>query len=156
GFGKKSVENLLRGIDARRRIGLDRFVFALGVRHIGETTARDLAKAYGTWEALRTAIDGAAAVRPGRSYRRMIAVKGLGPKTADTLMQALGSGSARGGDLFDRGPRSFAEAAAGIKGVRASAAEALEQAFSSVEEFLETARRGGGEMPGDAYRELAS
>ncbi len=44
GFGKKSVEKLFTAIDARRRIGLDRFIFALGIRHIGETTAKDLAK----------------------------------------------------------------------------------------------------------------
>ena len=155
GFGKKSIDNLLRSIDTRRRIGLDRLLFALGIRHIGETTARDFAKAYGSWEALQVAIDAAAADRPGPDYRRMIAIKGLGPKTAETLMQALGSGKARAGDLFDHGPRTFAEAIAGIKGVRASSAEALSASFDSVKECVDTARRGAGQMPGEAYREFA-
>ena len=110
GFGQKSVDNLFGSIDARRGIGLDRFLFALGIRHVGETTARDLAKAYGTWEALSAAIEAAAATRPGPSYRRLIATKGLGPKTAETIMQALGSGQPRGGDLFAAGPRTFADA----------------------------------------------
>ncbi len=156
GFGQKSVDNLFRSIDTRRRIGLDRLLFALGIRHIGETTARDFAKAYGTWDALKAAIDAASAARPGRDYRRLIAVKGLGPKTAETLMQELGSGKPRAGDLFDQGPRTFAEAVAGIKGVRGSAADALAAAFGSVKEFVETAQRGAKQMPGDAYREFAS
>jgi DNA ligase (NAD+) len=156
GFGQKSVENLFKSIDARRRIGLDRFLFALGIRHVGETTARDLAKAYGTWAALDAALQAAGKVRPGPSYRRLIAIKGLGPKTAEAIMLELGSGKPRASDLFDQGPRTFAEAIAGIKGVRAGAAAALAAAFGSVPEFLQTARRGATEMPGEAYREFAS
>src|SRR6185295_18720685 len=37
GFGAKSTDNLFKAIDARRTIGLDRFIYALGIRHIGET-----------------------------------------------------------------------------------------------------------------------
>ena len=59
GFGAKSVENLFRSIEQRRTIGLDRFLYALGIRHVGETTARDLAKAYGSYQAFRAAIDAA-------------------------------------------------------------------------------------------------
>ena len=156
GFGKKSIENLFASIAQRRTMGLDRFLFALGIRHVGETTARDLAKAFGTWDALNTALDAAAAARPGPSYRRMIAVKGLGPKTAETIMQTLGSGAPRAGDLFDVGPPTFAAAIAGIKGVRATSADALAAAFPTVQAFLDTARRGAKEQPGDAYRELTS
>ena len=39
GFGKKSVENLFRAIDERRGVGLDRFIYALGIRHVGPNTA---------------------------------------------------------------------------------------------------------------------
>jgi DNA ligase (NAD+) len=156
GFGRKSVENLFRSIDARRTIGLERFLFALGIRHVGETTARDIAKAFGSWQAFHAAVQAAGAAAPGPHYRRLIAVKGLGQKTAETIAQALGSGQPRGGDLFDQGPRTFAEAIAGIKGVRASSAEALASAFETPAAFVETARRAAGEMPGDVYRELAS
>jgi DNA ligase (NAD+) len=52
GFGETSVEKLFSSDRARRKIGLDRFIFALGIRHVGETTARDLAKALGTHRGL--------------------------------------------------------------------------------------------------------
>jgi DNA ligase (NAD+) len=55
GFGETSVRNLFAAIEARRRIALDRFIFALGIRHIGDTTARQLARAYGTWQAFEAA-----------------------------------------------------------------------------------------------------
>jgi DNA ligase (NAD+) len=55
GFGETSVRNLFAAIEARRKISLERFINALGVRHIGETTARALARGYGTWDALHDA-----------------------------------------------------------------------------------------------------
>ena len=51
GFGEVSVRNLFAAIDARREIALERFINALGIRHVGETTARQLARAYGSWAA---------------------------------------------------------------------------------------------------------
>jgi DNA ligase (NAD+) len=55
GFGDTSVRNLFAAIEARRSISLDRVIFALGVRHIGETTAVILARAYGSWRAFEEA-----------------------------------------------------------------------------------------------------
>jgi DNA ligase (NAD+) len=55
GFGEVSVRKLFAAIAARREISLERFVYALGVRHIGETTARALARGYGSWKALHQA-----------------------------------------------------------------------------------------------------
>src|SRR5215470_8523736 len=49
GFGETSVRNLYGAIAARREIGLDRFIYALGMRHVGETTALALARGYGSW-----------------------------------------------------------------------------------------------------------
>ena len=49
GFGETSVRNLFGAIAARREIPLERFIYALGVRHVGETTAVALARGYGTW-----------------------------------------------------------------------------------------------------------
>ena len=48
GFGETSVRNLFAAIDARRTIALDRFIYALGIRHVGETNAKLLARHYGT------------------------------------------------------------------------------------------------------------
>src|SRR5690606_15799562 len=49
GYGETSVRNLLNAIEQRRTIPLERFVYALGIRHVGETTARALARGYGSW-----------------------------------------------------------------------------------------------------------
>ncbi len=50
GFGEISVRNLFSAIEARREIPLERFIYALGIRHVGETTATALARGYGTWK----------------------------------------------------------------------------------------------------------
>jgi DNA ligase (NAD+) len=55
GFGEVSVRNLFAAIEARRTISLERFIYSLGIRHVGETTARSLARGYGTFEAFREA-----------------------------------------------------------------------------------------------------
>jgi DNA ligase (NAD+) len=55
GFGEISVRNLFGAIAARREIPLERFIYALGVRHVGETTALALARGYGSWDAFHTA-----------------------------------------------------------------------------------------------------
>lgn len=49
GWGKKSAENLFAAINARRKIRLDKFIYALGIRHVGSTTARTLALNYGSF-----------------------------------------------------------------------------------------------------------
>lgn len=55
GYGATSVRNLFSAIEERRRIALERFIFALGMRHVGETTALALARGYGSWKAFHDA-----------------------------------------------------------------------------------------------------
>jgi DNA ligase (NAD+) len=55
GYGETSVRNLFGAIRARREIALDRFIYALGIRHVGDTTALALARGYGSWKALHEA-----------------------------------------------------------------------------------------------------
>ena len=55
GFGETSVRKLFEAIRDRRTISLERFIFSLGIRHVGETTARSLARGYGTYRAFREA-----------------------------------------------------------------------------------------------------
>jgi DNA ligase (NAD+) len=57
GYGETSVRNLIHNIEARRRIALDRFIFGLGIRHIGETTAVVLARGYGDHDHFLSAMD---------------------------------------------------------------------------------------------------
>ena len=87
GFGKTSVGKIFAAIDARRSVPLERFLYGLGIRHIGETTAKDLAKTYGTFDALRAAVD--AAVNGGKgsdAYREIDDIEGIGETVVDTLV----------------------------------------------------------------------
>jgi DNA ligase (NAD+) len=63
-FGETSVGNLLANIEGRREIALDRFIYGLGIRHIGETTATVMARGYGTVDAFLQAMDKVAARDP--------------------------------------------------------------------------------------------
>ncbi len=55
GYGETSVRNLFSAIGARQEVSLERFIYALGMRHVGETTARALARGYGSWQAFHDA-----------------------------------------------------------------------------------------------------
>jgi DNA ligase (NAD+) len=57
GYGEISIANLVAGIEARRTIPLDRFIYGLGIRHIGETTAVVMARGYGTAADVLAAMD---------------------------------------------------------------------------------------------------
>src|SRR5215212_7491392 len=84
GYGETSVRNLFAAIRARREISLERFIYALGIRHVGETTARALARGYGTWDAFH---DAALAVAKGDAETRaeMDALDQIG----DTVIDAI-------------------------------------------------------------------
>ena len=142
------------------RSRFERLLFALGIRHVGEGTARDIAKLFGDYAALQGGARwrGRRASRhelsPARRPERAWAQDGRNADAACSGQASTGGGTS--GDLFGGGGRTFKAMVAGIKGVRGNAAEALERAFGSLDAFLAVARKGGGEMPGDAYREFAA
>jgi DNA ligase (NAD+) len=80
GWKEKSVDNLLASIDARREPEPARFLFALGIRHVGIVTAKDLMRVFGTIEALRAAATGTSA------QDELSAVDGVGPVVAEALV----------------------------------------------------------------------
>ncbi len=80
GFKEKSVDKLLAAIDERRQVGLNRFLFALGIRHVGEVTARDLARAFKSAEAVQ------AAAQADDAVNRLTAVNGIGGVVAEALI----------------------------------------------------------------------
>ncbi|MEO5611499.1 MAG: NAD-dependent DNA ligase LigA, partial [Sphingomicrobium sp.] len=80
GWKRKSVDNLFASIDARRAPEPARFLFALGIRHVGIVTAKDLMRAFGTIEALRTVATGEGA------KVELSAVDGVGPVVAEALV----------------------------------------------------------------------
>ncbi|WP_373505380.1 NAD-dependent DNA ligase LigA [Aestuariivirga sp.] len=89
GWGEASVRKLFDAIDERRTIGLDRFIFALGIRHVGETTARALARAYGTADAFRDQMI-AASDMEGEAWNELNAIDGIGEIVAEAVVQFFG------------------------------------------------------------------
>ncbi|MGE3245549.1 MAG: NAD-dependent DNA ligase LigA [Beijerinckiaceae bacterium] len=89
GFGQTSVRNLFAAIDARRTIELNRFIFALGIRHVGETNARRLARHFGSFEALLAA--GATAGEEDSPAREeLVNIDGIGKVVAEAVAEFFG------------------------------------------------------------------
>ena len=87
GFGATSVRNLFAAIDARRTIALHRFIFALGIRHVGEGNAKLLARHYGTVEAFRAAMIAAGEGAESEAYRDLNDIEGVGSVVANALVE---------------------------------------------------------------------
>jgi DNA ligase (NAD+) len=87
GFGELSVRNLLAAIAAQRRVPLNRLIFALGIRHVGETNAKLLARHYGSIEALRNGVAAAAEGQESEAYQELNAVEGIGDVVADAIVE---------------------------------------------------------------------
>jgi DNA ligase (NAD+) len=85
GWGGLSVRNLFDAIEARRNVKLDRFIDALGIRHVGETTARLLARNHGSAEAFLKAMRAAAADRDGEAFAALDNIEGIGPTVAAAI-----------------------------------------------------------------------
>ena len=85
GWGAQSAANLVAAIEARRTVPLERFIYALGIRQVGQATARLLAKTYGTLAAWRDAM-AAAQDREGDAWAELNNVDGIGPAVADDIL----------------------------------------------------------------------
>ncbi|MBT4740456.1 MAG: NAD-dependent DNA ligase LigA [Rhodospirillaceae bacterium] len=85
GWGKTSAENLFTAINEKRTIGLDRFLFALGIRQIGQATARLLAQAYGSLPALSEALS-TAQDRESDAYADLLNIESIGAAVAEDLL----------------------------------------------------------------------
>lgn len=86
GFGKVSVSKLYAAINERRKIALHRFIFALGIRHVGETTAKLLARSYGTYQAFETAMKEAAPL-VGDAWNDLNNIEGIGEVVARAIVE---------------------------------------------------------------------
>ena len=86
GWGRVSVNKLYNAIDARREIPLNRFIYALGIRHVGETTAKLLARNYLTYEAFEQGMK-AAASYDGEAWNELRAIEGIGEVVARAIVE---------------------------------------------------------------------
>ena len=85
GWGPQSATKLFAAIAARRTIALDRFIFALGIRHVGETTARLLARSYGTIDAFRASMLEAAKGKDTEAFKELDSIEGIGEVVAEAI-----------------------------------------------------------------------
>ncbi|MCG8503247.1 MAG: NAD-dependent DNA ligase LigA [Sphingomonadales bacterium] len=86
GFGETSVANLFAAIRERRSVALERFLFALGIRHVGQMNARLLAQNYLSVGSLLAAMREAAADLESAAYQELLNIDGVGPKVAEALV----------------------------------------------------------------------
>jgi DNA ligase (NAD+) len=95
GYGQTSVRNLFAAIEERRRVALERFIFALGMRHVGETTALALARGYGSWQAFH---DAALSVAAGdeEAIAEMDALDQIGDTVIASIKAYFGESHNRG------------------------------------------------------------
>lgn len=96
GWGPRSVQKLFEAIEVRRRISLDRFIYALGIRQVGQATALLLARSYGSLERWQRAMKQAAVERHaapqarkpeevGEAYAELCSLSGVGMSMADDI-----------------------------------------------------------------------
>ncbi|WP_119300220.1 NAD-dependent DNA ligase LigA [Dongia deserti] len=93
GWGKSSVSNLLNAIEARRTVPLDRFIYALGIRQVGEVTAKLLARHYHTLKDWRHAMLAATKDRETPEYQDLVNIDQIGESVANDIL-----------DFFDEKP----------------------------------------------------
>jgi DNA ligase (NAD+) len=86
GYGETSVRNLFASIEARRKISLERFIYGLGMRHVGETTALALARGYGSWQAFHDA-----GLKVAKGDEETIAEMDALDQIGDTVIQSVGA-----------------------------------------------------------------
>lgn len=86
GFGRVSVRKLYDAINSRRSIALHRFIFALGIRHVGETTAKLLARSYGSYENFAASMIAAGSFH-GDAWNELNAIDGIGEVVARAIVE---------------------------------------------------------------------
>jgi len=87
GWKDKKAANLFAAIEARRKVPLDRFIYSLGIRQVGEATARLLALNYHSLKAWRAAMEAAAQDREGEAWTHLTAIDQVGPSVAGEIAE---------------------------------------------------------------------
>ena len=136
GWGETSANNLFAAIDSKRRIEMARLIFALGIRHVGEVGARDLALHYKDWDAMAAAVDMArlaalahrAADEAEENERKAAQETGRRARIKDIRDHAIAAC-----DVPDAAAHAWADLI-GIDGIGATLGMSLSDAFSNKDE----------------------
>lgn len=162
GWKEKSIENLFKAIDQRRAgTELNRLIFALGIRHIGEVTARSLARSYQTvdgWlEGLQRAID----AQPKQAWLDLQAVKGIGDKSIASILAWFKDPAKRATlDLY-AGQEGVIRpetviSKLGIDGVKGKVSGLLAERYGNLADWQAAMLAAVEGAPGEAWNELVA
>ncbi|MBZ9937679.1 NAD-dependent DNA ligase LigA [Mesorhizobium sp. BR1-1-16] len=145
----EGLEKLIRAIDERRSIPLDRFIYALGIRNIGESTSKALAKRYVSIDRFRQAVTEAAAARPGATWLELTEIDGIGPGSRDKLLKIELP------PTIETLPELDARTAIGQARLSSKALQSLLAAYGDAPSALAKIAEAKKGVPGEAFGELA-
>ena len=151
GYGELSVNNLAANIEARRAIALDRFIYGLGIRHVGETTSMALARHYETVEAFMAAATASRAAGP--DYLALSTLEGVGPTALEAVLAFAGAPAQ---PLLIPSEASLEERLRlTIPRLNSTARRSLAERFGDWASFEAAARAAFDQKPGEDLLELA-
>jgi DNA ligase (NAD+) len=151
GYGETSIRNLAAAVEARRAVPLERFIFALGVRHVGEQTATLLARALGAYARFHDLVLQASDERPGPAYFALEAMEKLGPTNLGALIGAAPSAD----DPWPEAPLSEKIGRAAPRLAKA-ARTVLAERFGDWAAFARAWSEAVAQAPGPHFEELAA
>lgn len=143
------VDKLFAAIEDRRAPPLARFLFGLGIRHVGEVTAKGLAKAFLSMEAFVSALEKAVPARPGEAWQRLLGVAYVGELTAKAL--ALASA-----EVTDADPEAVVRELFNRAGINARQRVALRTAYGEDAALLAAIIEAREALPGADFLDLAA
>ncbi|WP_426040682.1 NAD-dependent DNA ligase LigA [Brevundimonas sp. TWP2-3-4b1] len=144
GYGETSVRNLVAGIDARRTIALERLLFGLGIRDIGDQTSLLLARHFGDWNSFHAAALEAASGIPSPEWAKLAEGHGVSARTLSVMASAVLSSA----DPWPEAPldQKLALAFAGVAAPARRALSELTTDWASIVELARVAREEGPSM----------
>ncbi|WP_375453998.1 NAD-dependent DNA ligase LigA [uncultured Methylobacterium sp.] len=150
----KAIHNLLAAVADRRSLPMNRFLFALGIPDIGESTAKALARRFSDFSALGAALAAAGAAKAGPDWLEFSAVPRIGPTTRDRLLEVGLPGEAAG-DAVDG--QDGEPPVVGVAKIRFSTSQraSLLAHYGSEAAIHEAIAKAAAQRPGDAYRVFA-
>jgi DNA ligase (NAD+) len=145
---KLEITKLLEAIEARRTIDLHRFIIALGIPDIGESTAQALTKHFRDADSFVKGIDSAIEDRPGAAWTRLSAVPKIGPITLSRLLESGIEDSHRQRDFFNEtGPHDVT--------LSAAQRDSLLKEYETEHELRMAIRQARTQQPKNGYKRLA-
>jgi DNA ligase (NAD+) len=153
GYGETSAKKLFDAIDKARKQKIDRFLNALGIRHIGETNALLLARHFGGIEEIEEIVARACEQRPNDAYRRLESIEGVGPGALAKLLDAAADLPSKPAASFDD---SLEGALGAIAGLNKTSRAALAREYGDWGTFRKEVQSAAKGRPGEYLIALAA